>query len=127
MLLDTHIFIWLVTEPDALSLETQTLCRDRDNDLLLSLASIWEMQIKHQLGKLTFAVSLADLISIQRVANRIALLPIALAHVLALQELPVLHKDPFDRMLVAQARVENLTLLTADGALPAYPVRIVKA
>jgi PIN domain nuclease of toxin-antitoxin system len=127
VLLDTHIFIWLVTEPDALSPQARTLCRDRDNELLLSIASIWEIQIKHQLGKLALAASLTDLVAVQRVANRIALLPITLAHVLAIQELPFLHKDPFDRMLVAQTRVEDITLLTADYALPAYQIRMVKA
>ena len=127
LLLDTHIFIWLVTEPESLSPRARTLCQDPENELLLSFASIWEMQIKHQLGKLTFTTPLADLIAVQRVGNRIALLPIALAHILALRELPLLHKDPFDRLLIAQANLEGITLLTADSALPAYQVLMVKA
>jgi PIN domain nuclease of toxin-antitoxin system len=126
LLLDTHIFIWLVTEPESLSPRARTLCEDPENELLLSFASIWEMQIKHQLGKLAFAMPLADLIAVQRVGNRIALLPIALAHILALAELPLLHKDPFDRLLIAQANMEGITLLTADSALPAYQVRLIK-
>lgn len=125
LLLDTHVFIWLATEPDRLTPRARALCQDVAHDLVLSLASIWEMQIKHQLGKLTFATSLADMIALQQAVNGITLLPIELAHVLALQALPPLHKDPFDRMLLAQTMVEGLTLLTADGTLPAYPVSML--
>ncbi len=127
LLLDTHIFIWLATEPATLSPRTWALCQDLDNELLLSIASIWEIQIKHQLGKLAFVTPLAELIAIQRKVNRVTLLAVEPAHIFALQELPPLHKDPFDRMLIAQTKVEDITLLTADGTLPGYQVRMVKA
>ncbi len=127
LLLDTHIFIWLATEPGSLSPRARLLCQDPDNELLLSIGSIWEMQIKRQLGKLAFVTPLADLIAVQQAVNRIALLPIELAHILALQTLPPLHKDPFDRLLIAQANVEDITLLTTDSTLPGYQVRMVKA
>jgi PIN domain nuclease of toxin-antitoxin system len=124
LLLDTHVFIWLATEPSMLSPRAYALCQDAANDLVLSIASIWEMQIKYQLGKLTFEVPLEQILSTQRAVNEITILPIELAHVLALQTLPPLHKDPFDRMLIAQSTVEDLALLTADSTLSAYPVRV---
>ncbi|HXT34299.1 MAG TPA: type II toxin-antitoxin system VapC family toxin [Chloroflexota bacterium] len=127
LLLDTHVFLWLAIEPESLSARARALCQDSEHELLLSFASIWEMQIKQQLGKLTFATPLADLIAVQRVGNRIALLPIALAHILALADLPLLHKDPFDRLLIAQANTEGITILSADSTLPAYQVRLIHA
>lgn len=105
----------------------RSLCEDTGNELLLSLVSVWEMQIKHQLDRLSLSLPLAKLVGSQGEANGVALLGIDLRHVLALAALALLHGDPFDRMLIAQARVEDLTLLTADGALSRYDVRIERA
>lgn len=97
-LLDTHTFIWWDSEPAKLSPHALALCQDRHNVFLLSVVSVWEMQIKLQLGKLTLALSLREIIESQRQTNNIEILPITLAHVLALEKLPTHHKDPFDRL-----------------------------
>jgi PIN domain nuclease of toxin-antitoxin system len=122
LLFDTHAFIWWDSEPSKLSPQVLELCRDRTNLLLLSVASAWEMQIKLQLDKLTLALPLEELIDRQRQTNGIELLPITLPHVLALQALPPLHRDPFDRLLIAQANVEGVTLVTNDPLIARYDV-----
>ena len=125
LLLDTHIFIWWDSNPDQLSVQARSLCEDANNTLLLSLASVWEMQIKSQLGKLTFHRPLADSISSQQQTNGLEVLPIELGHLFALSQLPQHHKDPFDRLLIAQARVEQITLLSADSVFQQYPVVVL--
>jgi PIN domain nuclease of toxin-antitoxin system len=98
LLLDTHAFIWSFAEPEKLSSKALVLLTDGDNDLVLSVASVWEMQIKIQQGKLRFTVPLGELVESQRQTNGVQVLPIELEHVLALDTLPALHKDPFDRL-----------------------------
>ena len=122
LLLDTHTFIWWDSDPAKLPAQVTALCQDPANTLLLSVASAWEMQIKLQLGKLTLKLPLATVIEGQRQANRIKILPVTLSHVLALQNLPTPHKDPFDRLLVAQANVEGATLISGDPVFAEYPV-----
>ena len=123
-LLDTHTFLWWDSEPAKLSSQVLTLCQDRANMVLLSVASVWEMQIKLQLGKLKLNLPLAELIESQRQTNNIEMLPVTLAHVLALQDLPSHHKDPFDRLLIAQANVEEAVLLSSDSVFAEYPVKL---
>lgn len=101
------------------------LCRDPKHGLTLSVVSVWEIQIKHQLGKLTLAQPLADVIGAQQRQNGLQLLDISLAHVLEIERLPLHHRDPFDRLLIAQARVENAALLSNDQGLRRYDVRLV--
>jgi PIN domain nuclease of toxin-antitoxin system len=125
VLLDTHAFIWWYNEPAKLSLSASALFQNPAATLLLSVASVWEMQIKLQLGKLNFRVPLGDIIDAQLRTNAISVLPIALEHVLALQSLPPAHKDPFDRILVAQASVEGASLLSSDPIFSKYPVKIL--
>lgn len=125
LLLDTHTFIWWDSEPARLSPQALTLCQDRANIVLLSVTSVWEMQIKLQLGKLKFNLSLAEIIESQRKTNNIEVLPITLVHVLALENLPVYHKDPFDRLLIAQANIEGAVLVTSDPIFTKYPVKLV--
>lgn len=125
LLLDTHTFIWWSGEPDKLSPEALARCQDASNRVLLSVTSVWEMQIKHQLGKLRLTLPLGDLISEQRKINHIEVLPITLPHVLALESLPFHHKDPFDRLLVAQANIESAVLVTKDPAFEEYPVKLI--
>jgi PIN domain nuclease of toxin-antitoxin system len=122
LLFDTHAFIWWDSEPAKLSPRVLSLCQDRTNELLLSVASAWEMQIKFQLGKLEFNTPLGDLIARQQEINGVRLLPVALEHVLALQNLPTHHRDPFDRVLVAQANTENAVLISNDPMIARYPV-----
>jgi len=125
LLLDTHTFIWWSGEPDKLSPKALALCQDASNRVLLSVTSVWEMQIKHQLGKLRLALPLGDLISEQREINRIEVLPITLPYVLVLESLPFHHKDPFDRLLIAQANSEGAVLVTKDPAFEEYPVKLI--
>lgn len=125
LLLDTHAFIWWLGEPEKLSPKALALLVDAGNDLLLSVASIWEMQIKIQLGKLKLTVSLSELVESHRQTNGMQVLPVELEHVLALDALPAHHKDPFDRLLVAQANVEGACLVSRDPVFSSYPVKLV--
>jgi PIN domain nuclease of toxin-antitoxin system len=125
LLLDTHTFIWWDSEPARLSPQALALCQDRQNVLLLSVVSVWEMQIKLQLGKLRLALPLKEIIETQQQTNSIEILPVTLAHVLALENLPAYHKDPFDRLLVAQAMVEGAVLVSGDPNIAKYAVQVV--
>lgn len=124
LLLDTHTFIWWDSQPNKLSQTALALLQDRSNILLLSAASIWEIQIKLQLGKLTLNRALLEIIESQQQINQIEVLPVKLDHVLALDILPVIHKDPFDRLLVAQAKGEKATLVSRDPIVAQYPVNV---
>ena len=114
LLLDTKAFLWLDSDKDKLSTAASQACADTQNTLWLSVASAWEMQIKAALGKLRFQRSLAELIGSQQSTNAIQILPIQLDHVLELQNLPLHHKDPFDRLLIAQTRQERWKIITSD-------------
>jgi PIN domain nuclease of toxin-antitoxin system len=120
LLLDTHTFIWWDSEPAKLSAQALALCQDRQNSLLLSVASVWEMQIKLQLGKLKLTLPLSEIIENQQQTNHLEILPVLLAHVLAVQHLPAHHKDPFDRLLIAQANVEDVIIVSNDPIFPKY-------
>jgi PIN domain nuclease of toxin-antitoxin system len=121
-LFDTHTFIWWDSAPSELSEEAYAACKDETNQLVLSVASIWEMQIKHQLGKLELRVGIAQIVQEQRVTNDIKIIDCTSQHVYELGCLPDHHSDPFDRMLIAQSRTEDLILLTGDKAIHKYPV-----
>lgn len=125
LLLDTHIFIWWNGNLGLLSLQARSVCENKENTLVLSLASIWEMQIKCQLGKLTLNQPLAEVIGSQQRANGLKLLPITTEHIYALQDLPSHHKDPFDRLLIAQASVENIALVAVDQVFQQYDVKLL--
>jgi PIN domain nuclease of toxin-antitoxin system len=125
LLLDTQIFIWWDSEPQKLSAQALALCQDQTNTLVLSVASVWEMQIKSQLGKLQLDRSLAEIVESQQLINNVELLPIHVTHVLALQHLPPHHKDPFDRLIIAQALAENMPVISADTIFPLYPVTVL--
>jgi PIN domain nuclease of toxin-antitoxin system len=125
LLLDTHTFIWWDSEPAKLSAQALASCRDRQNSLLFSVASIWEMQIKLQLGKLKLTLPLSELIESQQQTNHLEVLPILLPHVLTLPQLPLHHKDPFDRLLIAQATVEDVVIIINDPMFPKYTDKVV--
>ncbi|HEY9852523.1 MAG TPA: type II toxin-antitoxin system VapC family toxin [Leptolyngbyaceae cyanobacterium] len=95
LLFDTHTFIWWDSQPNNLSQKALALLQDKPNILLLSVISIWEMQIKLQLGKITLNQPLLEIIENQQKTNQIDVLPVKLIHVLALDSLPIIHKDPF--------------------------------
>jgi PIN domain nuclease of toxin-antitoxin system len=124
-LLDTHTFIWFDNDPGKLSVKIAALCSDKTNQLLLSIASVWEMQIKLQIGKLTLPAPLENLVRDQQATNGIQLLPIDLSHILELAFLADHHKDPFDRLLIAQSRIEQATLITDDPQIAKYAVNVV--
>lgn len=125
IILDTHIFLWWGNEPTRLSSTAWSLCHDPENDLVLSVASIWEIQLKVQLGKLTIRLPLANLIEDEQEKNGIEVLDIKLSHVLELNSLPLHHKDPFDRLLIAQANAEGIALLSADPMFGKYSVNLL--
>lgn len=125
LLLDTHAFICLVDRPDALPARSRAMLEDPSNDLYLSLASPWEMQIKVTLGKLRLGKSVADMVQAEVDRAAVRLLPIAIEHVAALSRLPDHHRDPFDRLLVAQAIHEGLILVSSDRAIAQYDAPII--
>ena len=125
LLLDTHTFIWWDSDPAQLSTQALALCQDRANVVLLSVVSVWEMQIKRQLGKLQLRLPLADMIASQQQTNQIAVLPVNLVHVLALESLPAHHKDPFGRLLIAQTREEDAVLVSSDPVFARYQIEVL--
>jgi PIN domain nuclease of toxin-antitoxin system len=125
LLLDTHIFIWWALEPEKMPLYFLRLCEDKSNQLYLSIVSILEIQIKMQLGKISLNKNLQDIVSEQIEINDIKILPLALPHIFELQKLPLIHKDPFDRLIVAQARTEKIQILTSDYIIKNYEVDFV--
>jgi PIN domain nuclease of toxin-antitoxin system len=125
LLLDTHIFLWLNDTPEKLSQPALNACQNEDNTLYLSLVSVWEMQIKQQLGKLKLSESLQTLIDTQQQQNGLQLLGIELEHIDALSLLPSPHRDPFDRLLIAQSIKERMHIVSADQAFTGYPVSLI--
>ena len=120
LLLDTHLLLWAAGEPKRLSKPARTLIDNPDNELLFSAASLWEVAIKRGLGREDFKVD-ARLLRRGLLDNGYSELPIISDHVVATESLPPIHKDPFDRVLVAQATVEGVTLLTIDSLVAQYP------
>jgi PIN domain nuclease of toxin-antitoxin system len=125
-LLDTHLLLWAAGEPRRLSKQARSLIDNPDNQLLFSAASLWEVAIKRGLGRKDFKVD-PRLLRRGLLDNGYSELPILSDHVVALDSLPPIHKDPFDRILVAQATVEGVTLLTIDSLVSQYtgPIRTV--
>jgi PIN domain nuclease of toxin-antitoxin system len=119
LLLDTHILLWSAGEPDKLSDEARTLLLDTSNRLFFSAASMWEIVIKRGLGRNDFKVDPLRLLK-QLVINGYEEVSVSSDHALAVEVLPSLHKDPFDRILIAQARTEGMLLLTADSQVSLY-------
>ncbi|WAR46013.1 type II toxin-antitoxin system VapC family toxin [Methylomonas rapida] len=125
LLLDTHVFLWLRTAPGKIPEQVLAYYQDMDTDVFLSMASLWEMQIKHQLGKLELELPLSELVELQCLNNGLQILNIEPAHIYQLQSLPFHHNDPFDRMILAQAQVENLQLVSADSAFDRYGIDVL--
>jgi PIN domain nuclease of toxin-antitoxin system len=124
ILLDTHVFLRAITDSPRLSVRQRELFLDEVNELHLSVASLWEMLIKAGLRKLPLPAPAIEYLVRQMEKNRILLLPIRIAHLAELQRLPLLHRDPFDRMLVSQARAEKLRMLSADERLREYGIEV---
>jgi len=121
VLLDTHIFIWWDSEPEKLSQSTLSLLQQTNTKRYVRVISLWEIQIKNQLGKLELSQSLEEIYDNQS-NNEITFLPVTPAHTFRLNDLPLHHRDPFDRMLISQALVEGLTMISVDQKLKLYGV-----
>lgn len=121
-LLDTHAFIWWNENSPKLPVHVRQALSDRSNQIWLSHASVWELQIKIQLGKLKLGAPLADLIDQESRVNRLRLLSISYDDILKLDSLPMHHRDPFDRMIIAQALTGRFHLVACDSEFPAYGV-----
>lgn len=126
LLLDTHVLLWAAGDPSKLSRKTRALLSAVDNALLFSVASLWEITIKRQLGRADFRVD-PRLLRRGLLDNGYGEIVIASAHVVAIDSLPDIHRDPFDRLLIAQARVEGVALLTSDNMVLRYGEPSVKA
>ena len=125
LLLDTHVLLWAAGQPEKLSKKARRLLEDAENTLVFSAASLWEIAIKRTIGRDDFQID-PRLLRRGLVDAGYRELAVSGAHAIAIDELPPLHKDPFDRMLLAQAKVEGITLLTADAAIARYPGAIQK-
>ncbi|MDZ8108823.1 MAG: type II toxin-antitoxin system VapC family toxin [Nostoc sp. DedQUE12a] len=124
-LLDTHAFIWWVTNNPQLSANARNAIADSGNTLFLSVVSAWEIIIKNKLGKLTLPEPVEQYIPSRLAINRFESLPIQMSHVLQVASLPDIHRDPFDRILIAQSQVENLPIVTIDQQITQYFVQTI--
>jgi PIN domain nuclease of toxin-antitoxin system len=123
--LDTCEFLWLVTADAKMSSQVTSAVRDPQNEVFLSVVSFWEICLKHGLGKLPLPLPPSQFIPLQREKHQIAPLALDEAAVAQLSGLPALHRDPFDRMLVCQAKAHGLTLASSDGLIRQYPVALL--
>ena len=124
-LLDTHVFLWWIMDDERLTPYIRDFIADEGNDLFLSSASCWEIAIKTKIGRLKLTEIPEKFIPDQMIANNISGLPIQLVHALYVYNLPDHHRDPFDRMLVAQARIEKISIITNDRLIADYDVKII--
>jgi len=125
ILLDTHTFLWAITDDRRLSEPARKAFSAANNDVLLSVASIWEILVKSETGRLPFPRPIGAYLRAQLSKTAITVLPILLSHVLALEQLPSHHRDPFDRIILAQAIAEKLPVVSADAKFRSYPVEIL--
>jgi len=127
LLLDTHCWIWMQTDPERFSKRTREILIDPANELMLSVASIWELVIKTTLGKLRLPADIREYVTTRNAQHGIVTLAIVPAHAFRVAALPTHHRDPFDRMLAAQSLVEDIPLLTSDPIFRAYRVATLRA
>jgi len=125
LLFDTHTFLWLDSNPEKLSPVAIKACEDADNELYLSVVSVWEIMIKTKINRLQLQVPIKELIEVHQKENNLKLLSVELHHVYALESLILHHKDPFDRLLIAQAISEQMVLVSIDNQFNQYPVDII--
>lgn len=126
VLVDTHVFLWWITDSPHLSEQARKVISDSDNRLFFSSASGWEIAIKAALGKIALKTDdLYSFLSEQLEINSITPLPVQMNHALHVHKLPLLHRDPFDRMLIAQAQLENLPIVTGDRQIAKYYVETI--
>lgn len=124
-LLDTHVFIWWIMDAPQLPRRVRELIAEEDNELFLSAASCWEIAIKAGLGKITLPAHPDAFIVDQMALNAVQALPVEASHALHVFHLPSLHRDPFDRILIAQALMEGMPIITSDALIRKYKVRTI--
>lgn len=124
-LLDTLTFLWWVSNVEKLPSRVIETIRSPENSIYLSISSVREMQVKSQIGRVDLPLSVLDIVTRQNEENGIELLPISLAHMVALTRIPNYHGDPFDFLLISQALVEDLTLITRKSLIAKYPVKVM--
>lgn len=127
LLLDTHVFLWMHMSPERLSSSTRTLLTDAETELVISVVVPWELGIKVSSKGLTLPERLDDYITSRAQLSRMRILPIEVRHAVESANLPLHHRDPFDRMMIAQARTEKLTLVSADSWFRRYEVELLPA
>jgi PIN domain nuclease of toxin-antitoxin system len=127
LLLDTQVFLWLQLEPERVAADALELLATGSNEVLLSAASSWEIAVKYALNKLPLPEPPREYVPARMRRDRIDGLPISHLHSLHVAVLPMLHRDPFDRLLVAQSQLERIPLVTADPQIARYDVRVVPA
>jgi len=120
LLLDTHVFLWFIMGSPLLSAETQALIEDEKNRKFISVASLWEIAIKSSIGKLSLSAPFDQLIPQQLSLNGFELLPIEMSHLAAVATLPFHHRDPFDRLIIAQAMTEKIPIVSSDSTFATY-------
>jgi PIN domain nuclease of toxin-antitoxin system len=125
LLLDTHVFLWFISGSDRIPARVRSILRDPQNEVFLSVASVWEAVIKYQLRKLELPESPATYLPAQRRRHNIVSLPIEEAALEKLASLPALHHDPFDRLIAAQAQQHGLLVVSVDDALIKYPIAML--
>ncbi len=123
LLLDTNALFWSLVEPERLSRHATDEIEDRSNDVFISVVSAWEIGVKRAKGKLEMPAALGPMLE----QKSFEVLPVTLPHALAVESLPPHHHDPFDRILVAQAQIEKLTLVTSDREMRHYPISLLPA
>ncbi len=124
-LLDTHAFIWFVTDDGKLSSKARSIIKDSHNEVYFSAASAWEMSIKIKLGRLTIQEELEPFIIKQLSENNFGALAINVLHSIYTSKLPDIHKDPFDRMIIAQSKIEDMPLISKDNNIKKYNVPVL--
>ena len=125
ILIDTHALLWLITGDKQLSAKSSQIFSDTDNELFFSMASFWEICIKVSIGKLQLSDNWDTLIKDELTYNSIKLLPISEPHCLQVIQFPFYHRDPFDRLIIAQAVVEEMQIMTADNIFSQYEVKTI--
>ncbi|NOT59395.1 MAG: type II toxin-antitoxin system VapC family toxin [Acidobacteria bacterium] len=123
LLLDTHAFLWFVLDDPSLSAQARNLIADESNEIEISPATYWEVAIKIGIGKYSLVEPLSDFFERELDANEFRVLPIEPRHVAPLTSLPFHHRDPFDRLIIAQAMVEGISIVSIDAAFDPYPVK----
>lgn len=126
-LIDTHVWLWMQAEPGRLRAETRELLADASNEILLSAASAWEIAIKYEIGKLSLPTDPVTYVPDRMRRSGTTPLPVEHAHALFTHRLPDHHRDPFDRLIIAQARLLDMPIVTVDERISAYDVALIEA